>query len=522
MRYKASPVEQLVGRLPVSNRLGLDEIYRNAINVMRAHSANAVIRIALEQIQANPEDPQSVLESLPWLHLLLVKWALQDNRVPLLLGAGQQRYDSRRHNDLVRKIWLFDSHSDDMHLSNDKIMRMLRRVMHMQSDVQRYSDASFLRWPALLQRLPSGHKANKLFEEAMGMPPSTYSDLSTVIFATALQSSSAPLLDPRPLRTLLPVYGNSLEHYLSLFTRTTAQLRFELQKDAALKIRGINELYEFPYLHRFPLLDLEDGNLYVWHPLVFSRGIENGVHNKLTQFGQRYTESYSLIFQDYVTDLALKALPNAITEENYKRMCGDHSSVVEAAINLGSCNLFIEAKMSLFHDDVILTDDPLVLSHKTERVRKAIAQGMNVSRAVRCPDSPFHQSFGAAACDYMLVVTSRDLMLITGERLQQLMPGHSVMPSGIEVAEHLPLHNVFIVDILDYELIMAGIAAGKVDLPGLLERAALANRSHVTGRIHLREHLNPSEQTHRIAPLLEAEFDSAKRRVASCLGHHDV
>ena len=517
-RYKVSLQEHLIGKLDEPRRPGLEELHRHAINVMRKHSAQAVIRITLQEIQADSENRQEVIQRLPWLHLLLVKWALQDRRVGLNFGPRHNIYTAQEQRALVSKLWSVSPAAVKGTPAPGALMRLLRRTMHVQFDFQRYTDASFLRWPALLQRLPPGHTARRLFEDAMGMSPQIYAELATAVFSVAMNQNNDSTLDLPTLRSLYPPYGEQLVRFLELFSRNLVQLRAELQADSALRTRGTSELYEFPYLQRFPLLDLGDGQLRTWHPLVFARGIENAIHHRLSAFGQSYTDIYSRLFEDYVTELATATYPEAITEASYRRQVGGGGSAFEASIPFGSCNVFVEAKLSLFHDDVILVDDPELLRHKTERVRKAIAQGMSVSKAVRDPHSPLYSAFAVAQTDYMLIVTSRDLLLVTAERMQELMPEQAILPSTVSASEHLPMHHIFIVDVQDYELVMANVAAGHVNLPDLLSHAAQANRNHFEGRLHLSEHMVREKAPHRIAPLLSTEFAAARKRVELALG----
>jgi len=497
-------------------RPGIEKVYGEVINVVRRHGAHAVVKVALSELWKKHDNHLEMVKSVPWLHLLVVKWALQDKRVPLAFAPQFQSYTTRHHLTLVQKLWNISQHDRETYEAAGGLRRMMRRIMHVQFDFQRRPSWSFLRWPALIARLPKNHRARDLFVQAMGMQPERYADLAVAVFSF-LQDQER-FLEKNVLAPLGPQYGSDLDTFLLLFARNLGELRDELQAEAAKRTRGMAELNEFPYLQRFPLLRLEDGRFQLWHPVVFTRGLENAVHLRLNALGQAYTDTYSKVFETYVTELAMNACPQGITEAAYRAQCGQLGNVVEVAIPLGSCNVFIEAKLSHFHDDVILEDDPHLLRDKIKRVRKAIDQGLQVAHSVRQPQSPLHAKFVGAEKDFLMVITSRDLLLVSGEATQRLMPQIPLLKSNTPGAERMPLNQIFMVDITDYERIMCAVAEGKVDLAELLQRAAIANQNDVDGRLELGQHIDWKGVARPDIPVVSAAAADARHRLIKNLG----
>ena len=496
-------------------RPGIEKIYGEVINVVRQHGAHAVMQVALAELWKEHDNHLEMVKSMPWLHLLVVKWALQDKRVPLAFGPHSKPYTTRLHAVLIGKLWNISQHDRETYTAAGGLWRMMRRIMYVQFDFQRRPSWSFLRWPALIARLPKNHRARALFVQALGMQPERYADLASAVFAFLLDRER--FVEPMVLAPLAP-YGADLETFLQLFARNLGELRDDLQADAAKRTRGMAELNEFPYLQRFPLLRLADGRLQPWHPVVFTRGLENAVHLRLNALGQAYTDSYSKVFENYVTELAKNACPQGITEAAYRAQCGQLGNVVEVAIPFGSCNVFIEAKLSHFHDDVILEDDPVVLRDKIKRVREAIQQGLQVAHSVRQPESPLHRDFAGAENDFLMVITSRDLLLVSGEATQRLMPDILLFSSDIAGAERMTLNQIFVVDITDYELIMCAVTEGKVDLAELLQRASIANQNHVDGRLQLSQHIDWRGADRPDIPVVSSAATDARRRLIANLG----
>lgn len=514
-KYSFALHERLVNSVSAPQRPGIEQAYGQIINVLRQYGAHAVVQATLDEMWRDHENKLEFVQRLPWLQLLLVKWALQDKRVQLTFGPKYNRYTPELHQELVNKLWNIEQVKGPGASSQGEIWRVLRRTMHVQSEFQRSMSWSFLRWPALIARLPKVHGARQLFAEAMGMQPETYADLAIADFL--LCHDGARYIDAASLRPLALHYGGALEQFFSLFVRSLGELRDELQTDPAWRTRGMAELHEFPYVHRFPLLALDDGHIQLWHPLIFARGLENAVHLRLSAMEQKYTDSYSKIFESYVTELASQNYQQGVPEADYRERCGSSGKAVEIAIPFGTCNLFIEAKLSMFHDDVILEDDPTKLRHKTRRVREAIEQGRGVAHSVRQVVSPLHDSFSNAKQDFLIVVTSRDLLLTSGDSMQRLMPNEALFDNMNYQDARLPLNNIFIVDIADYERVMSAVSERKVDLPQLLARAATANLSVTDGRLQLSEHIDWSGIQRPDIPLISAASEAARERVIRAL-----
>lgn len=514
-RYTIPLHERMARSVATPKRPGIEQAYGEIINVLRQYGAHSVVQVTLEEMWRKQEDRLEFVKRLPWLQLLLVKWALQDKRVGLTFGPQYKRYTSEQHLMLVNKLWNIDYRERSSAAPPGAIWRLMRRIMNVQFDFQKQMSWGFLRWPALIARLPKNHRARELFVQAMGMQPETYADLAMAVFS--LLHDGERYLHAASLRPLALHYGSALERFLALFVRSLGELRDELQADPARRTRGMTELHEFPYIQRFPILSLGDGRLQLWHPLVFARGLENAVHLRLSASAQAYTDSYSRIFESYVTELAMRSCPKGITEAAYRQRCGPSGKAVEVAIPFGSCNVFIEAKLSLFHDDVILEDDPTVLSHKTVRVRTAIEQGFGVAHSVRQADNPVYPEFSGAEQDFLIVVTSRDLLLVSGDAMQRLMPDTTLFPVESARAARMPPNQIFILDITDYEQVMCAVAEGKVNLPNLLERASTANLSMVDGRLQLSEHIDWTGVARPDIPLVSDAAAEVHERVVRAL-----
>ncbi|MGO4307978.1 GapS1 family protein [Cupriavidus sp. RAF12] len=511
--------------LPISTRLvngewrlledfekpGIKDEYTAIMARLRQFSAASVVVRAFEILRSAPQDPVEELATAPWLTLLIVKWALQDPLMHYRTGASI----SRAEMDSIRQLLWQQSNGRRRDGGRPRsVFLMLRALMYPQLEFQRQATLGFLRWPALYARLPANSISRRQFKAALGVEPNVFIDIAFALFAQILNGHHAFKRDI--LAPLRAAYGRDLDTVCNILVRDLADLRLELQKPQASRIAGKLELYEFPYVKRFPLLHTTNGELHSWHPLVFARGVEDAVHLRLSEhYGGEYSRSFSRVFEKYVTELTDGIGYPRLTEEELKTVVSRHSSAVEAILELPTCNVLIEAKMSLFADDVLLTDDENTVFSKTERCRDAINQGWNVGKIIR-----EHTDFGnryRKPTDFLIVVTSRDLLLGGGRMLVDLFrPGAFAAPDE-DSGKKLPLNNVFIMGIEDFECLMGCVAAKKVDLEKVLHRAATANVDGRTGRLYFTHFLADETSDIPSPPLITSAANDAEARLVSSL-----
>lgn len=500
---------RMAARVASLPKRGIEEAHKSIVNRLRRYSATSIADMALHLLWNPPARKVDELQTMPWLTLLLVKWALQDNGVSLRVGKPIPQSELDR---LRQQLWDLQSEGEG---GKPNIWLMLRTILHVQLEFQRRETWAFLRWPALYDRLDPGSTNRRQFREVMGMEPSAFLDMTYGLYAAVLDGKMP--LDPDWLAPYRPKYGANVDRMYELVARDLPGLRAELQRDVAQKIRGRQELYEFPYLRRFPFLRLRDGRLHCWHPLVFARGLEDAVHLRMANLGKDYIDAFSLVYEKYVTELATTCGMPALDEVAYKEKVGGHSPSVEAILQGDDCNIFVEAKMSLFADDVLLQDNETAIYQKTKRLREAIKQGWRVGALVRDPASGFGSCFQANQ-DFLLVVTSRELIIGSGDALQRLYaPGAFDCPDEGARAR-LPLSNVFILSIDDFENAMGCVTSGEVNLSNVLKEAVVANQRGDTARMFFSDFIGKYTKRWTQPALLSEARRAAEVRVVTALG----
>lgn len=504
-------IYRMVATVAPLPKRGIEEAHRSIVNRLRRYSATSIVDMAIYMMWNPPKPEIEELRSAPWLTLLLVKWALQDKGVSFRVGTSIPQFEFDR---LRQQLWdLQGKVAGAKDKSN--VWLMMRTILHVQVEFQRRETWSFLRWPVLYARLNPGSTSRRQFREVIGMEPNVFIDLAYGLYAAVLDGKMP--LGSDWLSPWRPTYGAAVDRMYELFVRDLPGLRAALQGDTAQRIRGKQELYEFPYLRRFPFLRLRDGTLHCWHPLVFARGLEDAVHLRMSSLGKDYVDSFSRVFEQYVTELATGCGMAALTEADYKKMVGGEAPSVEVILEGEGCNIFVEAKMSLFADDVLLQDNETAIFQKTKRVRDGIKQGWRVGGQVRDEASGFGSRFTAEQ-DFLLVVTSRDLIIGGGDALQRLYSPRAFDYPDDQAKRRLPLSNVFILSIDDFENTVGCVAAGEVNLSILLKESAVANQDGQSARMFFSDFLGRYTKRWSQPSVLREAREAAEARMVAAFG----
>ena len=117
-----------------------------------------------------------------------------------------------------------------------------------------------------------------------------------------------------------------------------------------------------------------------------------------------------------------------------------------------------------------------------------------------------------------MVVTSRELNLGNGERLRQLYaPGQLNYPDA-DAEQRLPLSNVFILSIADFERTMGCVAAGEINLSAVLKDAVAANQGGGTARLFFSDFIGKYTKRWTIPTVMQDAQRAAEERIKTAMG----
>lgn len=468
--------------------------------LLRPYSVHAIIDACIEVLDKWRGTGLDELKSAPWLTLLIVKLVLEDRSISL---RGTKPCPTALIDEIRNDLW--NTPDAREHEGSPSIYLMFRSLVHTQFLFQQAESFSFLRWPALISRLPPEHALRGQFEAEFGCDPDTFIGVVFAAYSAVMQGKTFITLNYwEPLR---PLYGSAIDRFLDRFAKDATDLRKllvdELHRRVYTAVEGRkmlrpdaaarpeSERIEFPWVSRFPFFRHASSRLAVWHRLVFARGMEDGVHNVLSSLGQAYTDPFSKIFEGYVVELIRNSGLDFVSEHEIKGGVASRPAV-EALVHADSCNVFIESKMSLFPDRVLISDRGPEIFMKMRRIREGMVQGWRVGEMLRDGTVQVDGASNAEQ-DFLLIVTSRQLNVCSGEHFKRMF-GEDVIarinpeskfvgPTALQL-DRLPLKNIFVLSIEEFEHLTSAIAEGSVDLIPLLKAAALKNADPVTSSMH--------------------------------------
>lgn len=493
---------------PIASRLDrpttsitYEEAAKYVRNRLRPYSAESVALLALELLQRGQPQSHEHLQTWPWITCLVVKLACEDSSIPLRGGACPPKIFDRCREAL----WNAQAGKDLFDDPRGGVYLMLRSMLQAQLAFQSKFSWDFMRFPALVRRLPEDHPSRQLFDQQFGMTPNVFICLCYAITAQILTGDRVIHLSS--FEKLSQAFGGAVEHFFTLFAQDLPGLRTELQQELQVRLangrgrRPRSEYNEFPWLSNFPLLKRSSNDFAVWHPLVFARGIEDAVHRRLSLRRVEYAAQFSKVFEDYVLELLRASGKAYLSEESYKERYGRDKKAVEAIITENGANIFVESKMTAYSSDVTTSGRAPVVWQRLKRVREAMDQGWMVSTALRCgafADLPC----STAREDFLIVVTSQQMMCAMGEHFRRLFKPEvfepetptprGVRPSSPDAHQlaRLPLKNIIIASIAEFEHLMGAVAAAELDLLGFLRKVAQANKDPSTSVMFLQQMLD--------------------------------
>jgi len=468
------------------------------------------------------------LKSWPWLSLLLAKLILEEDSIPLERGDA---CPPAVFEYCLQILWDAQGSRERMDTGDGKVHLMLRSVIQPQLVFQVPYSLDFLRWPALIARLPADDRCRALFVERFGMQPEAFNLISYAMHVPVLNNELR--FGPDYFSPLDETLKDGAECFLAEFSRDVAGLRAELREQRRSRLaagqhkRPHHELNEPPWLMKYPLLKADNGDQIVWHPAVFARGLNEGVHWRLSERGGEYASHFGRVFERYVVELLDEAGIKYLSEVEYKKVLGADKNSMEAIVTHGGVNVLIEAKLTVYNSDMAQHTHAPVVWKALKRVREAMNQGWKVSERLRQRGLPDWDCVRSQE-DILVIVTSQPAFCATGEHFRRLFK-HDVFdpeklaerkqktPSAAQLST-LPLENIVIASISEWEHLTGCVGRGEIELVPFLRDAVVANKDPSKSFMFIDQFLGGRTKGWPQAKLLEVTSDEVERSLVRGLG----
>lgn len=488
-------------------KVGFNDAYKEWRNQARKYRPSSVVRTAIQYLCEPTANRLDDIGRAPWQVLLLVKWICQDKSANDRTGED---ITPAAFDDLRQRLWKLPERINLGTRDTLPGQLFFRQLLHAQIGFQRHHSSGFVREAALLAQHPVNHPLRSMFELKSGISVLDFLDIAFMTYAGILDGKRQ--FDIGWFEPLRNTYGSSvIDSFISGISRTYPQLVtfFRALPDSDRKVAS--ELYEFPPISRYPLL--RTGNMLVcWHPAVFYRGMEGYIHSVLSEEGKNYIDRFSKLFEDHVVMEAQKLGVPFLGETMLRSFVPSEAKVPDGLLSFPNYNIFIESKAGLFAESVMTVGHSEIFSTKTKALRTAIKQGWSTAVGLRSEKRAPRQILDATR-DYLLIVTNKELSASRGSALAAMYPSDTLEYPNPESQQFLPLSNIYILSIEDFERLISGAKSPGFDLPSFLDDCVEADQKAETSVHFFEQHLDRKKVPREHSALVTNALDDITVRL---------
>lgn len=467
-----------------------------------------------------------------WLYLLVVKLALEDRCISLHAG---ERANENQIAYCVEILWNAQINLDFFGGNDpkDHPYRM-RSMINVQIHLQAKPSLSFLRWPALVMG-SKNQKTKDHFDETFEMSPLVYALLCYVF--TNIASKQDKIFSEAQMQGVKSKFPREFGKFVSLFSRDVYSLRAELVSELHARLknnqpaRSSVEIFEIPWLKRYPFLSAGHRIHAPWSPTLLSLGIEENAHNQMVkEMGQQYTSNFSLYeFEAYVIELIEEICLPYVSESNYKDAFGSDKTTVEAISTDGISNLFIEAKLAVFDDKGLSGASSRSGWAFFKPIKESFGKGWGVGERLRSNECPDHlKKFSLPSSDFLIVVVNKQINCPTGSAFYELFGddlftdntrfGKVVSRPTPAQIRRMPLHHVLIMSIQEFEHLSMGVIEGRIEIFDFVRKVSALQLSKPDVRMTIREYLDDYKIVRRLPSRMQSMLCEVRGELWKILG----
>ena len=234
-----------------------------------------------------------------------------------------------------------------------------------------------------------------------------------------------------------------------------------------------------------------------------------------SDYGGEFMHRFGRVFEELVGESIQSVFEGFISETDLKRhfKYRPNQRLVDYIIVDDECNVFVEAKAVTMSVRGMVTDQPGTVRSQTKSVLHGIEQAYAIADALPKGEEVCGIRMGNRD-NYLIVVTFKDLYLGNG----QLYRDH-IAPAAIDKIiskyggeELIPLSNVFVVSIDDFDVLLGSVHGGTMSMADYLESAA--NRVRTTRDwVSFRQLVLAEEEGIKMLPYLEEASEELYHRI---------
>lgn len=449
------------------------EAYKTIRNNFRKYDTTAFVKGCLDYLHYPTENDHERCGKLPWLVMLLIKWAIGDEQSFVLGGTIPSSKDIlnviQRMHDLEKQIRLPNEF--------DNITLYIRNAAYQQFIYQDDFNFSHLaRQFILFSELVNDHFIKTEFRNLTGLSIEVFLELCFMLLGR-FSKEEVHVIDQNFFSPMFKNYSISeINIFLRAFSKPFSEIKAQIRTRNNGKIKGEEYYEQTPFL-AFPLI--EDGTSFICTDRhVLFRCIEHFIYDRMrTWNAQKFTNEFGKIFERSVeTAIQHSRLPY-LTEAKLKDIIGPKSNLVDFIITEGNSNVFVDAKAVEMAYQGKVAHLCEVVEDKAEAIFKAIVQANEVMKNLNSLNLTDNH---CVACgmnnNYLIVVTYKDLYLGNGLTLYESIAKARLDKIRTNYSNGgIPLENMYFLNIDEFELFADAIANGYIGLIEGLEKAKIVD-----------------------------------------------
>jgi hypothetical protein len=489
---------------------GFNEAYKEWRNQARKFSLDSMLGCAMISLRKfESERGLRRVQSAPWNTALLIKWVCQDGMNFSLRQISMAQFD-----ELRQRLWSFPEDVAEISVGPESGLLLMRRIMRPQIGFQQRPSISFMRSALLMSRLEDGHALRRLFLREMRLDPLVFLEFGYATYSAVISGRK-----DIPFGWYMPLVERhgieAARNFFSLVSANRAELcsYFGSLLDPEKPNRRASELHEFPELSRYPFLRSQ-GYLQCWDSALLFRGMEFLVHKIMAGSGQEYSDRFGRVFEAHVVSEALSTGIEFHDEDEIKEWVGENVRVPDGVFCLRESNVFLESKAGIFSEPVMIAGTKDAFKSKARALHSALAQASQCAELLFSLQSENFREKN----NYLIVVTNLELSIGRGDNFEKMLPDNFLTGAGYR-REAIPLENIYIISIDDYERLMGLVRLGQCELADVLKKCVQRDHVPKTARLLFGNHLDDLGLGRPVSLVIEKGRRELETRFSTFLRH---
>ena len=505
--------------------------FKTIRNKLRKFDTASIVGACLNYLHAPYKKQLDYVERHPWLVLLLIKWALVDEQA----FAPKRRAPTNRHLiDLLNLMRdLGSERTARMPSEYDDVRLFLRAIAYQQISLyqRKVTFSAIARQLLYFGDAPAIGYIRTTFANLTGIDINRFLELSQTLLVR-FHDGKEKVVTEHWFSTLLDKAYS--KHEISAFLNTLSK-SLEQAREALLdrdreniakgrKARSASEYWEQTPFVNFPLLKSGSNYVCVDHNVLFAC-LEHYIYNRLRANNAKlFMAHFGPLFEKYVEKaIAEMGLPY-ISETDIKKKLGEESSAIDFLIADDDSNIFVDAKaaeMSYQGKSTHLSTE-LARSLETSAL-KAIRQAQTVLATLpQSEDSKLVMQ--QRKKNYLITVTYSELYVGSGRTLAACIGEDKIKallgenPANV----HIPLENMYVMTIQEFELLAEAIRTKKITLTKALDHAISDDTVPQTAKFEFQQHLAsaniPLAEPAHLVSKAQLELEALADRLRSSAG----